>query len=252
LTGPIKIHAPASGVDSISSVPIPLTGWFNETKLSEATGFVLRTGASTVLITNWHVVSGRNFETKKTLSPTGGVPNLLTAALPREDRAISPIELKVALFDEVGNAKWLVHPSKHNAVDVVAIQVSIPEEASIKTCDEIKTLPIMQRVGMPVFVVGFPFGRRGYGFPVWKQGTLATEPRLAPDFEDYHLVDSASRPGMSGSLVLQRVHGLVTQENGVAGKVSGGDGAARLVGVYSGRLHTKDSEDAQLGIVWPM
>lgn len=88
--------------------------------------------------------------------------------------------------------------------------------------------------------------------PVWKQGSFASEPYLAPDHDQlYLIVDSASRPGMSGSPVIQRVHGIVEFEDGQHGRIRNGDGAMSFVGVYSGRFHTKNAVDAQLGRVWP-
>jgi hypothetical protein len=103
---------------------------------------------------------------------------------------------------------------------------------------------------MPLFILGYPFGRKGYGMPVWKQGSFASEPFMAPTFDRYLIVDTASRPGMSGSPVIQRVHGIVEFDDGRRGPPNG-DGACRFVGIYSGRFHTNDSTDAQLGRVWP-
>lgn len=114
------------------------------------------------------------------------------------------------------------------------------------------TVNLKQRVGMPVFILGFPFGRSRMGMPVWKQATFASEPSLAPHLDQpYLIVDSASRPGMSGSPVIQRVHGAIELEDGRTGKIADGDGAMNFVGVYSGRFHTEDASDAQLGRVWP-
>lgn len=112
--------------------------------------------------------------------------------------------------------------------------------------------PLKQRIGMAVFILGFPFGRMGIGMPVWKQATLASEPFLAPHLDHpYLIVDTASRPGMSGSPVIQRAHGAVEFEDGRRGEIGNGDGAFNFIGVYSGRFHTEDAADAQLGRVWP-
>lgn len=116
----------------------------------------------------------------------------------------------------------------------------------------IKTVPLKQRIGMPLFILGFPFGRIGAGMPVWKRGSFASEPFLSPDIDHrYLIVDTASRPGMSGSPVIQRVHGEVELEDNRYGRPASGDGVCNFVGVYSGRFHTEDQKDAQLGRVWP-
>jgi hypothetical protein len=60
---------------------------------------------------------------------------------------------------------------------------------------------------MDVFVLGYPFGPGKTGLPVWKRGSIASEPDLVPQVENYLLVDTASRPGMSGSPVILRTYG---------------------------------------------
>jgi hypothetical protein len=62
-------------------------------------------------------------------------------------------------------------------------------------------------IGMDVFVLGYPFGPGKTGLPVWKRGSIASEPDLVPQVENYLLVDTASRPGMSGSPVILRTYG---------------------------------------------
>src|SRR4051794_887785 len=104
------------------------------------------------------------------------------------------------------------------------------------------------RIGMDVFVLGYPFGRGKTGLPVWKRGSIASEPNSVPHVEKYLLVDTASRPGMSGSPVILRSYGMhLTQGNTFS--VSSG-AANKFIGVYSGRLHTQDPLEAQIGMVW--
>lgn len=115
----------------------------------------------------------------------------------------------------------------------------------------IPTVALKQRIGMLVFILGFPFGRLGIGMPVWKQGSLASEPFLAPNMDHrFSIVNTASRPGMSGFPVIQRVHGQVELEDAY-GRNASGDEACSFIGIYSGRFHTNDAADAQLGRVWP-
>ena len=60
-------------------------------------------------------------------------------------------------------------------------------------------------------------------------------------------IDTASAKGMSGSPVIRRTTGGAT-ENGAFSMFSGP--ASRFIGIYSGRLTTGNSVDAQLGMVW--
>jgi hypothetical protein len=108
------------------------------------------------------------------------------------------------------------------------------------------------RVSMDCYVLGYPFGAPPPGYPVWKRGSIASEPKLAGlggFSEKYFLIDSASRPGMSGAPVILRSWGTYVKENDAVGMVAGG--VTRFIGVYSGRLHTNDLLEAQIGMVWP-
>jgi hypothetical protein len=105
------------------------------------------------------------------------------------------------------------------------------------------------RISMEVFILGYPFGPEPPYFPVWKRGNIASEPDLVRLGSQYLLVDSASRPGMSGAPVIRRswTNHLVDSNFVARNDMI----ATKFIGVYSGRRHTKDTSDAQLGMVWP-
>jgi hypothetical protein len=96
-----------------------------------------------------------------------------------------------------------------------------------------------------VSIIGFPFALSGGGgLGVWVQGTLATEPSI--DYWDVPLllVDSRTREGQSGSpVILYRTDGYITEGGDM---INNGVPAARLVGVYSGRIN----KESDLGRVW--
>jgi hypothetical protein len=104
-------------------------------------------------------------------------------------------------------------------------------------------------VGSDVFVLGYPFGIGPAGLPIWKRGSIASEPQIFSETQRYMLVDTASRPGMSGSPVIRRTWGAHPLESGTLSV--GARAATRFVGVYSGRLTSTEPIDAQLGMVWP-
>jgi hypothetical protein len=241
------------GIDIFSSTALFIIPRVNGIGLGSATGFLWYVGGKHYLVTNWHVLSGRNQENGKCAHALGGIPDSLTVYFQKLDVDQGHIEVEVNLgLDEGKN--WIEHPKHGQNVDIAAIEITVPrmEEANYIAINAIPEVSLKQRVGHPVFIVGFPFGLQHVGFPVWKQGSFASEPVLANLSESCILVDSASRPGMSGAPVIQRVHGEVELENGGYGRVANGDGACRLVGVYSGRCHTNDPNDAQLGRVWPI
>lgn len=104
-------------------------------------------------------------------------------------------------------------------------------------------------VGMDVFILGYPFGRGVAGLPVWKRGSIASEPELVLGAQLHVFVDTASRPGMSGSPVIRRNWGNYTTTDGSVVMTTGS--ATKFVGVYSGRIIGTDPLDAQLGLTWP-
>ncbi len=243
------------GIDACSCVPLYVEAYFGDLKLGSATAFLwLRRDLKLSLVTNWHVAAGRNHETGKCIDPMATVPDHLHVHVPLCERAKPPLIVRVPTIDDEGEAMWIEHPDHHRSVDVVALDIDLPPPGQVDTMpmNAIRTVAIKQRVGMPIFILGYPFGRTGIGMPVWKQASFASEPFLAPDRDHrFLIVDTASRPGMSGSPVIQRVHGTVEFEGNRHGRIEGGDGACSFVGVYSGRFHTDDPNDAQLGRVWP-
>ncbi|RYY26157.1 MAG: serine protease [Sphingomonadales bacterium] len=244
-----------SGIDILSSVPLYVEPWFRDERLGVATGFTWVTPRALVLVTNWHVVSGRNCDTRRPVASHGGVPDRLRVAFPRKERREEPIWIDVPVTDEDDEPLWSEHPVHGHAVDIAAIPIDSFPDASEVWVTPINVPPqvmLKQRIGMPLFILGFPFGRNGFGMPVWKQGSFASEPFLSPQFDRHLIVDTASRPGMSGSPAIQRAHGEVELEDGSHGRTTNGDGAWRFIGIYSGRFHTNDQQDAQLGRVWPV
>jgi hypothetical protein len=242
------------GIDSCSLVPLYVEPWFGDHQLGVATAFLwVRPSGVLALVTNWHVVSGRNHETGACMNKMGAIPDHLRVHIPYTDRARLPLIVRVPVIDADGERLWTEHPRQGAEVDIAAIPVDLPPpgEIAIMPMNVHRGLPLKQRIGMPVFILGYPFGRMGIGMPVWKQATFASEPYLAGRDHRYIIVDTASRPGMSGSPVIQRQHGEIELEGGDHGRIQNGDGAFRFVGIYSGRFHTNDQSDAQLGRVWP-
>ena len=107
---------------------------------------------------------------------------------------------------------------------------------------------LLLQIGMDVFVLGYPFGIGPGGLPIWKRGSIASEPDILEPARPHMLIDTASRPGMSGSPIIRRSWGT---HQLASGDTALGNVATKFVGVYSGRLATNAPADAQLGLAWP-
>jgi hypothetical protein len=100
---------------------------------------------------------------------------------------------------------------------------------------------------MDVFILGYPFELKLPGFPVWKRGSIASEPDLVRLTDGYYLVDTASRRGMSGAPVILRSWTNHMTDPGVM--AISDRPLNRFIGVYSGRKQAGLFE-AQIGMVW--
>jgi hypothetical protein len=80
--------------------------------LASGTGFVALAPRGPVLVTNWHNLSGRDPETNKPLSNTGGIPDhveVLHFLHPRSDAWVWQLK-KEPLYGADGAPLWKEHP----------------------------------------------------------------------------------------------------------------------------------------------
>ncbi|GGI92017.1 hypothetical protein GCM10010914_28150 [Deinococcus wulumuqiensis] len=238
---------------SMSLASLYVEALFDETVLSSATAFYwLKPGFGTPhLITNWHVVSGRNAEDGSCLSKTGGVPNQLRVysqpAGPSKDAYIYTIPLIVD-----SKQQWIEHPEGRK-VDVVAIPLLYaplyePEFSTypINANPNVFYADIQTVVTSEVFILGYPNGfRHKPWFPIWKRGTIATEPYIDFDERPIFLVDALTRASMSGSPVIQMSNSNYINSYGEV--EFNGSQNVKFLGIYSGRI---DSSRVREGIIY--
>jgi hypothetical protein len=74
--------------------------------------------------------------------------------------------------------------------------------------------------------------------PVWRRGTLASEPLLPVDGKPMFLVDGSTSPGFSGAPVLRRQVGPLPLRQADGSIMIKADSVLHtsLIGVYAGRL----------------
>jgi hypothetical protein len=238
-------------IDEFSLTTVPIDLYFNEQPLSKGTAFTWQHDNEHYLITNWHNVSGRDPNTDKHLSCTAAEPNMLHGLFNTKGKNIGDKhQLRIPIRQDSGEVNWLVHPTHKRAIDVVAIPLVGDLVSSIHfySINKMGSADLLVRIGMDVFVLGYPFGPGTTGLPVWKRGSIASEPDLVPHVQSYLLVDTASRPGMSGSPVILRTYYIHASQKGEVTLTTGA--ANKFIGVYSGRLHTHDPLETQIGMVW--
>jgi len=236
--------------------------------LGHSTGFFCFFQERYFLITNWHVVSGRHFQTKKLLHTDAVAPGFLKFDFYSIKNTGNSSTIwtnhttTIPLYSEQYNEDsklWLEHPRFGSDVDVVAIDISeLVRKTKHKhvSCylieDEINKNDKL-KVMDDVFVAGYPLHSSvsPNELPIYKGGTIASEPHVT-DTLPLFLVDTKTKKGMSGSPVIVRKTASMVDcaHNGTATFTNG---ALNLVGVYSGRERTeKELNEAELGIVWSL
>jgi len=207
-----------------------------------ATAFYANYKDTCYLISNWHVFAARNPETNAFVEADGFEPDSVRAHV----HTMPTYKLK----NDAGDPLWPEHP-RGQSYDIAALEVPKPEARvpgrfaiSLDIFTETDSaIPLV--MGMSLFVLGYPLEEDVSGsLPIWKQATLASEPTAAIAGKPCFLVDTASRPGMSGAPVLIRDINIIKLANGQFQAA----GPTRFVGVYSER-YVRD--DVHLGRVWP-
>jgi Trypsin-like peptidase domain len=221
---------------------------FKRKELGTATAFVVGVAGDFYLVTNWHVVTGRDPNTGRVLSKNGAVPDRLAVMHHVLNKPGHWQHRIHTLYDDNDDPLWLEHPVHRRSVDVVALPISQPRGARFVFYDLHRPGPLISFApSNTVSIIGFPFAiSGGGGLGVWVQGTVATEPSL--DYWDLPLllVDSRTRPGQSGSpVIVYRTDGYITEDGGT---INNHIPAQRLIGVYSGRIN----EESDLGLVWKL
>ena len=233
-------------IDPLSCCSLLLELFANGQALGTATGFTVQAGASTCLITNWHVLAGRNPDTGQPCHPSAAIPDQVFVTHHDRDVLGRWKRCSYTLYNSEGAPAWIEH-QLGNKVDVVALPLGLhgSQVAAFPFDLALAEFDMVLRVAMPVSIIGFPFGLAAGGrWPIWKTGHVATDPDVDYDGRPSFLIDATTRGGMSGSPVVARIFGPYESSTKLA--VFSTAPATRFLGVYSGRIH----QDADVGRVW--
>lgn len=228
---------------SVKSLRIELA--FEAQTLGIGTGFIAESALGPVLLTNRHNVTGKNQDSDKPISKTGGIPDRVRILHNRQSKLGQWVIREETLLAD-GKPRWIEHPALGPKVDFVALPLQQITDVALYPYDLLDTGPAV-RCGPAdaVSVVGFPFGLQGGGsLAIWATGFVASEPEIDLWNLPIFLIDCRTRQGQSGSAVIAyRSGGAIAMENGST-RISGE--AIRFLGIYSGRIN----EESDLGIVW--
>ncbi|TET40123.1 MAG: serine protease [Dehalococcoidia bacterium] len=233
-------------VDPLSCVSLSLECLLQGTVIGKGTGFIVIRNGTNYLITNWHVVTGRDPNTGQPMSSTGAVDPDTIGIWHHDANRLGSWHLKTErlIAASTGNHLWREHPLGRQ-IDVIALPLSTHEDTRVYNLDiSLAQTDLVLSPSEPVSIVGFPFGIAAAGkFPIWKTGHIASDIDLHYEDKPVFLVDATTTPGMSGSPVFARRLGMHRSSTGW--NIGGGD-IVRFLGVYSGRIR----EESDVGMVW--
>jgi hypothetical protein len=233
-------------IDPISATTIRVVPKFNQVELASATAFTVRWESQPYLITNWHVLTGRDPDTDQCLDKkNAAIPNALSVRFHAKGNLGAWKMVDLPLYDAEGKHLWLQHPMG-KVIDVVAIPIAAVRDIEVHALDlALADVDIVPTPAMPVSVIGYPLGlAAGESWPIWKTGHIASDPDInyepgRPAF----LIDATTRSGMSGAPVVLRLDSY-QQRNGT--RIIAGGTATKFMGVYAGRIH----DGSEIGRVW--
>lgn len=227
-----------------------LRAYCKDKELASGTCFFYKEDDRMWLVTNWHNLSGRHADTGRPMDKECQLPTRITfSAFKQTGKVvenypqIEPINISVKLCeDDFSGAQWLQHAQFGRQVDVAVLEITgLTDGTLVKGVNELEgDAENVPYVSQEVFILGYPFGMfTGSPSPVWKRGSIAVDPFFDPHDLPKMYVDSTTRKGMSGSLVLAR---FGINEKGPIDKV---------IGIYSRRID-RQLFMAQLGVVWKL
>jgi hypothetical protein len=252
-------------VDKLSLAPVYIRLLFGEQYLANATAFLWRQAGQPFLVSNWHNFSGRKPPEKESrddgdpLSATGGIPDRVECVFykshhsngqPVQKGGMVAVTETFLLVGEDGRPRYLEHSFFRGGVDIAALPITLHEHVVTHYLNEMEFDEALHfYAGQEVFIIGYPFGLiTNSPLPIWKRGSIASEPHALIGGYRKTFVDTATRPGMSGSFVIAQHNGLLNPGGEITGASIIGT-TRKLLGIYSGRVGPSELE-AQLGIVW--
>jgi len=240
-----------------------------DSTVSQGTGFYyilhdsVKNANIIFLVTNYHVLTGSAPNEYK--MPVGD--NVVFFFHKDEIITGDVKQIRFPLFTKYHDPIWLSSKSFPEAdVAIIPLVSGMYQDCKVFGISEDWTkAPIKLRPTSRVTLVGYPYGfeDKVNALPIWKTGSIASEPKVDFGGKPLIVVDVSAFPGMSGSPAFAVSYGMYEMENGgmAAGNVQ------KFLGIYASmqilkekkyleEIHTDNkqgiviTESLQLGHVW--
>lgn len=244
-------------VSGLSICSVMLEMYFGDQILAKGTGWFWRLSDGVALVTAWHNLSGLHHTMRKPLSSQGGMPDRLRYRyITQSPQTFQDADVPLYLDDERTRPRWFVHPTFGSYLDMAFLGLNMNGADVACVNDTISIMRTSGRPGFDVFAVGYPQGVRMVGvLPVWKRGSIASDPDMPVEGLPKFYVDMAGRGGLSGAPVYRVQQGVVVNETATGESIGFGN-QTEFLGLYSGRAadqllpEAKSGESTDLGFVW--
>jgi len=232
-------------IDQASLTSLKISILRNNVEIGTATGFVMDRHNKHYLLTNRHVMLACGHDRNPGNIGAWICANKLAILHNKLNRPGEWFWVAEDLFDEHGNKRWLEHPTLGGGADLVALPLQNTGGVQFYPLDiELRKTDIVVGPGDAVSIVGFPLGlSQELGLPIWKTGTVASDFHTNWNGKPMFLVDTTSRPGMSGSPVYAVRTGVYATSQRALMMNAGA--ARKFLGVYSEQML-----DVEVGGVW--
>lgn len=241
-------------IDPLSLIPLHVETFYDnkeigelhtQTKIADATAFIFSKDRQDYLITNWHVVSGRDPETGKPKSTHAAIPNVIDVWFHGLGNSKVWMRSSLSLLNWKTDEKlWKEHP-RGREVDLIALPLKNIAFKLYPLDPDLFNTEMDISPSESVSIIGFPFGLSSAGaYPIWKAGHVASDIDENYDGKPVFLVDGTFKHGMSGSPVFARRKSFKSEDKSRLLTLEDID---KFLGVFSGTISTQDSD---VGMVW--
>lgn len=208
-------------VEHFSLITTPVILLNGEQKVSQGTGFYFAKKVQEepemlvlFLITNHHVLTG--YPPQHDGSPKGD--NVVFFMHKEKDNTGNIKQIRLPLFTRNKKQIWFNCDNYPEAdVAIIPMPSSLWSDAYISCISEDYTGgDVKIRPTTTVTLIGYPYGYYDETncLPVWKTGSIASEPDVDFNGKPLFLVDVSAFPGMSGSPTFAITHGAYEMANG--------------------------------------
>ncbi len=245
-------------VEHLSMLTTPIYLLKGDSVVSQGTGFYIVKEDTTTkqsllfLVTNYHVITGSApIEAKQ---PIGDNIVFLFHKNPANPKDVK--EVRYPLFTKTKLPIWKSSSEYKDAdIAIIPLPSTLYQDCSVYAITEEWAKPVIKvRPTSQLTLVGYPYGYydTANSLPIWKTGSVASEPNINFDNKPLFVIDISAFPGMSGSPAFVVANGAYEMETGptTVGRVQ------QFMGVYASMqmlnekkfLEQLDADDKKPGI----